>query len=52
MKAAVILQRCTYTRKTFGIRVQELGDGEWYKTWTFPIDEKTARKEACHKAGS
>lgn len=46
MKATVILQRCTYTRKTFGIRVQELEDGEWYKTWAFPIDEKTARKEA------
>lgn len=45
MNAAVILQKCTYTGKTFGIRVQQMEDGEWYKTWAFPIDEKTARKE-------
>lgn len=45
MKAAIILQRCTYTRKTFGIRVQQMEDGEWYKTWAFPLNEKTARKE-------
>lgn len=45
MKAAVILQKCTYTRKTFGIRVQELEDGEWYKTWAFPINEKSAQRE-------
>lgn len=45
MNAAVILQKCTYTGKTFGIRVQQMEDGEWYKTWAFPLNEKTARKE-------
>lgn len=45
MKAAIILQKCTYTGKTFGIRVQQMEDGEWYKTWAFPIDEKTAQQE-------
>lgn len=45
MKAAVILQKCTRARKTFGVRIQELEDGEWYRTWAFPIDEKRAGRE-------
>lgn len=45
MKATVILQKCTQTRKVFGIRVQEMEDGEWYKTWAFPIDEASAARE-------
>ena len=45
MRATVILQKCTHTRKTFGIRVQEMEDGEWYRTWAFPIDEASAKRE-------
>lgn len=45
MKATVILQKCSRTRKTFGIRIQELEDGEWYRTWAFPIDDKSASRE-------
>lgn len=45
MRATVILQKCTKTRKIFGIRVQEMEDGEWYKTWSFPIDEESANRE-------
>lgn len=49
MKATVILQKCTKTKKTFGIRIQELEDGEWYRTWAFPIDENRAKREGYHK---
>ncbi len=49
MRATVILQKCAYTRKTFGIRVQEMEDGEWYKTWAFPIDEASANREGYDK---
>lgn len=45
MKATVILQKCSHTNKLFGIRVQEMEDGEWYRTWAFPIDESRARQE-------
>lgn len=45
MKATVILQKCTQTKKLFGIRVEELEDGEWYRTWAFPIDESRAGRE-------
>lgn len=45
MKATVILQKCTQTKKLFGIRVEELEGGEWYRTWAFPIDESRAGRE-------
>lgn len=45
MKATVILQKCSKTKKLFGIRVEELEDGEWYRTWSFPIDERRASRE-------
>lgn len=45
MKATVILQKCSQTKKLFGIRVEELEDGEWYRTWAFPIDESRASRE-------
>lgn len=45
MKAAVILQKCTKENKTFGIRVEELEDGEWYRTWAFPISQDRAERE-------
>lgn len=45
MKATVILQKCTKTKKMFGVRIQEMEDGEWYRTWAFPIDEGRAAQE-------
>ena len=45
MKATVILQKCPQTKKLFGIRVEELEDGEWYRTWAFPIDARRASRE-------
>lgn len=45
MKATVILQKCTYTQKLFGVRIQQMDDGEWYRTWAFPIEEASAKRE-------
>lgn len=45
MKATVILQKCPHSKKLFGIRTEELEDGEWYRTWAFPIDERRASRE-------
>ena len=45
MNAMVILQKCGQSGKTFGIRVQQMEDGEWYETWAFPIDEARAGRE-------
>jgi hypothetical protein len=44
LNAKVILARCSKTRQTFGIRIEERG-GDWVRTWAFPVDEYKARHE-------
>jgi hypothetical protein len=44
LNAKVILSRCSKTRKTFGIRIEERR-GDWVRTWAFPIDERKAKRE-------
>ena len=45
MEAAVILAKCPKKKKLYGIRVQKMSDGDWWRTWAFPVDEKRAHKE-------
>ena len=45
MKATVFVQKCGRTGKLFGVRVQQMEDGDWYRTWAFPIDEQRANRE-------
>ena len=45
MQASVILIRCAKTKKAFGARIQKMDDGDWWRTWAFPIDEKRAERE-------
>jgi hypothetical protein len=44
LNAKVILARCSKTRKTFGIRIEQR-NGDWVRTWAFPIDEHKAKRE-------
>ncbi|MDR3303446.1 MAG: hypothetical protein LBS86_03450 [Treponema sp.] len=44
LNAKVILARCSKTRKTFGIRIEERR-GDWVRTWAFPLDERKAKRE-------
>jgi len=43
LNAKVILARCSKSKKSFGIRIEQRGD--WVSTWAFPIDERKARRE-------
>ena len=45
MDAAVILAKCYKTKKMYGMRSQKMNDGDWWRTWAFPIDEKRAHGE-------
>ena len=45
MKANVILIRCNKYERLFGTRVQQMEDGDWYRTWAFKIDSKHAQNE-------
>lgn len=44
MRAEVLTARCRQDANLFGLRVEERPDA-WYVTWSFPIDETSARRE-------
>ena len=45
MEAAVLVAKCPKHKLLYGIRTQKMNDGDWWRTWAFPIDEKRARRE-------
>lgn len=45
MEAAVIMQMCSRNKRPFGVRTQKMEDGDWWRTWSFIIDEKRAKSE-------
>jgi hypothetical protein rflaF_15811 len=45
VEASVIVMKCGITKKLSGVRVQKMEDGDWYRTWAFPLKEKTASRE-------
>ena len=45
MDAAVILAKCYKTKKMYGKKRKKMNDGDWWRTWAFPIDEKRAHGE-------
>ena len=45
MEANVILCRCGRCGNVYGIRVEKMSDGDWWRTWSFKISEKSARHE-------
>lgn len=42
-EASVILAKCS-SKKLYGIRIEKR-DGDWVRTWAFPISEDNAQKE-------
>ncbi len=48
MKAEVILMKCLESHRIYGVRVEEI-DGDWFRTWAFPVDEKRASHEGFDK---
>ena len=45
MEAAVILAKCPKNRQMYGMRTQKMSDGDWWRTWAFPINESRAHQE-------
>lgn len=43
--ATVILMKCDKTHKTYAVRVEKQGDGDWARTWAFPIADEVAKEE-------
>ena len=45
MEAVVILAKCSKNKSLYGMRAQKMNDGDWWRTWAFPVDERKAHKE-------
>jgi len=43
-EAKIILSKCCKHNKTFGIRIEKMGN-DWMRTWAFRIDESQAKRE-------
>jgi hypothetical protein len=44
LNAKVVMARCSKTKKSFGIRVEQRGK-DWIRTWAFKMDEQSAKHE-------
>ena len=42
MEAAVIFAKCRKRNGIYGMRVQKMEDGDWWRTWAFPVEERKA----------
>ncbi len=49
MEASVIVMKCTQTKHLFGVRIQKMEDGDWYRTWAFKLNETRAAREGYNK---
>ena len=45
MDAKVLIFRCTRGKQPYGVRVQRMEDGDWWRTWAFKINFQVARDE-------
>ena len=45
MDATVIMIHCAKQNRVFGARTERMEDGDWWRTWAFPISEHIARNE-------
>ena len=45
MEAAIILAKCYKKNQAYGIRTEKMSDGDWWRTWAFPMDVRRAQKE-------
>ena len=47
---SIILCRCPGNKKLFGIRAQQTPEGDWLRTWAFPISESDAKAEGYDRS--
>ena len=49
MEANILMCGCGENRRAYGIRVEKKADGDWHRTWAFPMDPRKARREGFDK---
>ncbi len=45
MEANILLVKCPSKRKGFGVRIQKMNDGDWWRTWAFKLNAEQAQSE-------
>lgn len=45
MEANILLFKCSKAKRIYGVRVQKMKDGDWWRTWAFKISPKQAQHE-------
>jgi len=45
MEANILLVQCPSKRKVFGVRIQKMNDGDWWRTWAFKLNAEQAQNE-------
>lgn len=45
VEATVLLFKCDRAKRSYGVRVEKSNDGDWWRTWAFPVDEKQEKNE-------
>jgi predicted RNA-binding Zn-ribbon protein involved in translation (DUF1610 family) len=45
LNVVIVISRCSPSRQSFGIRVEERLPGQWVGNWAFAIKEAVAKKE-------
>lgn len=49
MEASVIIQKCSKSNQFFGVRIQKTPNGDWVRTWAFPVKESYGKTEGFDK---
>lgn len=49
MEAAVVLCKCNYSNKTYGVRFEKR-NGNWIYNWAFPIKESSGKREGYDRS--
>lgn len=48
-KAVIIPARCSRTKGTLGIRLEEISTNSWFATWAFKLSENSVKREGYDK---
>lgn len=49
-KVVIIMARCSHSKQSFGIRLEDKLTGQWMADWAFPIKEAAAKREGYDKS--
>lgn len=49
MEESILLFKCSQAQQLYGVRVQRMEDGDWWRTWAFKVKSQSAPSEEYGK---